>query len=611
MRTFIIELLRQNSSKKRFFLFALLLSSSFITYAARTEVFNESTDNNIEQFFQQSEEDEFAFNPEFDSEALLSGSESGLDMQVDEIRDLSEFFENVKRKVDAGDRKWALRELLSVWPNLSKMYSLGAMIAQLQLQEKLYKDVLLMTGSLKKLEPKNPAGWNMEAIAYDFLGESENAKKTFEHVLKIDSGNVNATLNLVNYLIKDNKLVQARIRYEEMIKKYPNNYQGLLSISDFEKKIGDVEKSKKYLQQAIDNHSDAARPKLLLAKLLYEQGKLEESLAINEPLLKEHEDNIYILEQVAIIKFMQNDYESAKHLLLSAIKVAPENAALHYNLGRTLLAQDKEDEAVQSLEKANSLQSGHGPTNLILAQLMAKKGEYKEAHTKLQEIEKKYPNSATIKQITGQVFLQQKRPDQAIKKYKEAFELNKSTNLVLLLAMAQQQADKVSESYTTLNAWLKDNPKDFQVRTALAQMQLDSNMLEEAKAHYQFIDKHFPKGAGAKNNIAWILALQGQFNNAEVVARKALKLAPNLTEVQDTLGYILYKTGKFEEAEQLLRKSLDKNVNNPSAALHLAEVLIATKQDQEAEELLLNIIKNNKKYMEIGRVKSLLTTLKK
>ena len=69
------------------------------------------------------------------------------------------------------------------------------------------------------------------------------------------------------------------------------------------------------------------------------------------------------------------------------------------------------------------------------------------------------------------------------------------------------------------------------------------------------------------------LAAQGRYDAAEKELRRALKLAPDATEVNYQLGYTLYKKGVYAAAATQLRRAVDLDPDHGAAFLVLGEAL--------------------------------------
>ena len=95
-----------------------------------------------------------------------------------------------------------------------------------------------------------------------------------------------------------------------------------------------------------------------------------------------------------------------------------------------------------------------------------------------------------------------------------------------------------------------------------------------------------PNSAPSLNNAAYVTAKCGNAPEKAIAwAQKAVELAPQVADLQDTLGFVMMKTGKPEEALAPLQKAVTMSPA-PASLLHLAEALAATGRKDEARAML-------------------------
>ncbi|WP_433989112.1 Beta-barrel assembly-enhancing protease (plasmid) [Pseudoseohaeicola sp. NH-UV-7] len=104
---------------------------------------------------------------------------------------------------------------------------------------------------------------------------------------------------------------------------------------------------------------------------------------------------------------------------------------------------------------------------------------------------------------------------------------------------------------------------------------------------YRFLIEELPSSHIGYNQLAWVLVSSGgDLQEAELLARKALELAPDDGPSLDTLGWILFQIGDVEAALPYLRKAHE--IGGPSGPLiahHLAQAETKAGDPQRAKEL--------------------------
>ena len=98
------------------------------------------------------------------------------------------------------------------------------------------------------------------------------------------------------------------------------------------------------------------------------------------------------------------------------------------------------------------------------------------------------------------------------------------------------QAGKLEEASTKADAFLKDKPRDPQMRFLKGVIQLDTGKRAEAIAAFTQLTQDAPELPEPYNNLAALYASQSQFDKARDALETALKLNPNYATAEENLG---------------------------------------------------------------------------
>jgi len=194
----------------------------------------------------------------------------------------------------------------------------------------------------------------------------------------------------------------------------------------------------------------------------------------------------------AISLYKQKKFNDAIDLFNQVIRLDPENAAAHFSLGIALhankdvagaanqyqIAHDLEPNnneyqqaalnAKKKLDDQNRVQFEESKKQLLTTQAAEafKQGQYDQALSLYQELEKQQPHLAFAKYNIGTIYLIQKKPDDALSYYKEAHKLE---------------------------------PDNKQYEESLQKLKLSIKEAEEAKKQQELVDSKSNKSKGAKN----------------------------------------------------------------------------------------------------------------
>lgn len=129
------------------------------------------------------------------------------------------------------------------------------------------------------------------------------------------------------------------------------------------------------------------------------------------------------------------------------------------------------------------------------------------------------------------------------------------------------QAGKLDEAMTRADAFLKDKPKDPQMRFLKGVIQLDTGKRAEAIAAFTQLTQDAPELPEPYNNLAVIYASQNQFDKARSALESAIRTNPSYATAQENLGDVYARL-----ASQAYSKALQLDQNNTAVQPKLAVI---------------------------------------
>lgn len=151
-----------------------------------------------------------------------------------------------------------------------------------------------------------------------------------------------------------------------------------------------------------------------------------------------------------------------------------------------------------------------------------------------------------------------------------------------LLASMQRYADAL-DAYDRVIEFRPGSEAAFLGR---AELLLRMDRLDEAIEEYRQCVKRWPDSAMSLNALGYTLADRTQdYDEAEKLIKKALKLDPDSGAIIDSYGWVLYRLGESERALEELERAYAM-LKDPEVASHIVEVLGSLDRLDEASELL-------------------------
>jgi Tfp pilus assembly protein PilF len=158
-------------------------------------------------------------------------------------------------------------------------------------------------------------------------------------------------------------------------------------------------------------YSEISQTDAEIALALYsDKSKSEQSLNFVKAAIEESQkaiilspNNVNILRNIAILFLKLSTINSkylanAQEILIEAVKLAPTDAKLLFNLGLTYAKGGKLDLGRETLEKVIFLKSNYREARLALSLIYAKKGNKQEAKNQLEFILKNLNPNDTVAQ---------------------------------------------------------------------------------------------------------------------------------------------------------------------------------------------------------------------
>jgi len=471
-------------------------------------------------------------------------------------------------------------------------------------------------------------------------GRQNEAIREFERVAKSDPENRAARSRLIAAYQIANRTPEAFKVLNAVLKSNPSDLDALLERSELflaSKKFDDAETD---LNRVLHNKSDSAEAHFALAKLNLARGntltyrqELDEVLRLNPLLLP---------VRVELAKSLLADnaraaltvLESAPPLQKNAIPIIEERNWAWLGIGNTtqaregvnqglalsrtpdLLLQDailkmaaqRYAEARISLKEALE----KAPDDIRLLRVLA--GSYaaeKQIPAALAEVRAHaaaHPKSSEIKYFLGNLLLETGNQAEAKQAFSEAVRLNPGqTPAVMELArMDLKQANWTDAKQQLTN--ILSSAENPQARLWLGMLEESMGNHSAAMVDFRKVTEADPDNAIAWNNLAYLLTdYLHQNDEALKAAQKAMELAPDNPDIQDTLGWTLYQKGLYQNAVTQLQSAVAKG-GGARPEYHLAMAYLKTGQGSLGRTTLEAALHKNPGLLEARLAQELFRT---
>ena len=263
-----------------------------------------------------------------------------------------------------------------------------------------------------------------------------------------------------------------------------------------------------------------AGPAAALTQDLTRQGLLD-AIAEQEQLIEGAPYNHETRTGLALLYLRAGRPDDAVTQLQAALRIEPEHAPAHYNLGYALVLLGRSEEAIAAYERAIAIRADYAAARHNLGGLLQSQGRLPEAAEQFRLALESEPDNAGTHFNLGMLLQMQGDTSGAIEQYRLALEIT---------------------------------PNDAETRSSLAQMLAGEKQWADAVAEYLLALETMPNLLSAVVNLAWLRATAPDDvfrdpDHAVALAEQAADLTDRQNFiVMDTLGVAYAAVGRFDDA---------------------------------------------------------------
>ena len=225
------------------------------------------------------------------------------------------------------------------------------------------------------------------------------------------------------------------------------------------------------------------------------------------------------------------------------------------------------------------------PQNQILPLInLFTRGRFHDVLSEIDGMQKIFPNSVLLFNISGSVHTELRQFDLAIDNYKKALVIKPDyADAFCNIGIVQKKIGELDESILSYKKAIKFNPLHAVAYYNLGDALKDQGKLEEAIEVYNKALAIKPDYTEAHYNLGNALKDQGKLEEAVEVYNKALAIKPNYAEAYNNLGVVLTDQGKLEEAIEAYNKALSLKPDDADTSNNMG---IALKDQGKLEEAI-------------------------
>jgi len=485
---------------------------------------------------------------------------------------------------------------------------------------------------LKEAVAKEPGD---AALAGSLIGVLVQARRLPEALAAADRfgqdsrQRVAALIYRGDILLLQRNMPGAQTAFDKAVGLAPKNPAALLARANFWSATQKYDIATKDLHAVLASDPKNVAARIRLADIAARQGKDQEVRKVLGEAIALSQD---VSPRIALIRYLvgRKDYKAALKTADDLVRLRPANADGVALRGQIQSELGQKQEAVASFRHLVSLTPNAAQSQMMLGSALFATSDRAGAQRALEDAAKLSPDSPVVK--NGQISLQfalenaeaamalarafqashpglqadilladtltkAKRLDQAADILSKSL-AGKPDQLVLLrLVRLKNLANDKKAATNLMSQWLVRNPNDITVRHALAMLLMREKDNAGAGVQYEAILKQDANDVLAMNNFGSLLQSSDP-GRASVLFTKAVQLAPNSPDVNDSLGWLKVQQKDAPGGLSYLRRAHDLRPKDAAITYHLIVALDANSKRNEARTLLKTLLASGAAFPE-------------
>jgi tetratricopeptide (TPR) repeat protein len=281
----------------------------------------------------------------------------------------------------------------------------------------------------------------------------------------------------------------------------------------------------------------------------HQAGELQRAEQLYRQLLREDPRHFDAMQLLGLLALQARRHDLGVVYISEALKLKPDFAPAHNNLGIGLLELGRVREAAASYERALRLDPSYAEAHNNLGNALRELGQLDEAiasYRRALQLRPEYPEACNN---LGDALRLQGAAQEGIPYLRKALRLWPEYSIAHNnLGVALLEQGRPYEAADLLRKAIRLRPGYAEAHANLGHVFRSQGRLEEARACCAEAVRVQPEQPLGHNNLGAILLELGRRDEAEVSLREALRLRPNYAEAHANLGTLFLQRERLDDA---------------------------------------------------------------
>jgi tetratricopeptide (TPR) repeat protein len=508
-----------------------------------------------------------------------------------------------------GDLKTAIEEAnvaVKMAPDRASSY---LNLAQLQVRDGDPKSAEANMLKAQALDPKSIISYMLLGGFYAQQKRIPEAEKQFQAAISTAPGDPSPRAALAGLYSSQNDPSKAEQVLTDAKNQLSSNPTAYRLLGDSYLARGQVDKALEEFASLSTKYPDDFSVQKTYIQILIRKNRLDEAKALNDGLLNKIRQDPEATILNGQIQLLQHKPDDALATLQSAVKMSPDNAVGHYQLGLALDQKGIAQQAEQEWREAVRIRPTYVEAWVALATRATRKSDWRELEDLSDQIKKYAPNVAegylfhatarinqsdpigaeadllNLQRIApkspmyyvkmGDLRIAQQKLDDAEGFFRQALDRDPNNmEAILGLIRIDVNKNKIAEANKLIQDQIKKNPNNPALYFVQAELQLQTKQLSDAEISLNHVLELEKNNVSAMWRLAQLNETKGQNEKAISLYQSASELSPRDARILVSLGEAYERVGNWQQAQSTYQKALALAPENPVAANNLSYLLL-------------------------------------
>ncbi len=402
------------------------------------------------------------------------------------------------------------------------------------------------------------------ALLLERRGDFDRALKEYNRTLKLEPGATTIYRQRANLYLKMGNAAKALDDAQSYVRANPKDTEALILLANIHNTLGQKNAAVLVLEKVLESEPAHEEALLNIANLQMndEPGK---ALRVLEKLIKINPGATEAYYSLGLAHQRLGNVETSRKMFEKVIQLDGDSVPSLVLLGQMKETAGKMDEAAVYYERALDQMPENLALRIQLVLLHAQKSNFAKIEKLLELFKDDAAAPLEAKLWLGIIHENRKEWAKALQYYQQAYEENKSGELLIRIASIHSHLSDGKSAAATLRLLVKSNPDNAQFHYFLGLAYMD--LKEFSKAAKTFKKSIAVKSDSSQAYFQLGVALDSmkKWKDAEPNFKEAIRLDRNNASANNYLGYSLVDRNiRLDEARKYIERALEIDQDNPA-----------------------------------------------